>query len=78
MRINPKTFATKALAMDAAMPDELVQLEEQITAAKRARDKWLKERPAVARRLAHLRDTAPLARSNAPFSIFADASREPR
>jgi hypothetical protein len=52
------------------MSDELHILEDAVTAARQARDKWLHEHPQERRRLARLRDTAPLYRSNAPFSVF--------
>lgn len=77
-RINPNSYATKAAALDAVKPDELIALEDAIVAAQRARDKWLEQHPAVRRRLQRIRDSAPLARSNAPFSIFADTSHDPK
>ncbi|HEY7021377.1 MAG TPA: hypothetical protein VH349_09690 [Ktedonobacterales bacterium] len=77
-RVSPKTYATKALAMDDAMSDELHALEDAITAARAARDKYLHEHPAERKRLERLRDTAPIARSNAPFSICADTRSDPR
>lgn len=77
MRANPRSLATKWVAQSDEMPEELHQLEDAITAAKRARDKWLHDHPAVRIRLQRIRDSAPVARSNAPFSIWADRSREP-
>jgi hypothetical protein len=77
-RINPNTYATKALEISDAMSDELIALEDSITAAKKARDKYLHEHPVERSNMEWLRDTAPVARSNAPFSIFADTSRDPR
>jgi hypothetical protein len=61
-----------------AISDELHALEDAIAAAKRTRDKYLHEHPVERKRLERLRDMAPLARSNAPFSIFADTSRDQR
>jgi hypothetical protein len=75
---NRNSLCTKALAISDAMSDELHALEDQISAAKKARDKYLHEHPVERRNLEWLRDTAPMARSNVPFSIFADTSRDPR
>jgi hypothetical protein len=69
-RINPNSFATKAVAMDAVMSDELVAIEDEIRAAQRKRDKYLAEHPIERKRLERLRDTAPIYRDNKPFSIF--------
>jgi hypothetical protein len=69
-RVNPNSYATKAVAMSNASSDELVALEDAITAAKRARDKYLDAHPEERARLARLRDTAPMYRDNKPFSIF--------
>jgi len=70
MRTNPKSLATKAVAISDAMSDELHALEDAITAVKRARDKYLHEHPEERKRLERLRDTAPMSRDNKPFSIF--------
>jgi hypothetical protein len=70
MRTSPKSLATKAVAISDAMSDELHALEDAITAAKAARDKYLHEHLAERRRLERLRDTAPIYRDNKPFSIF--------
>jgi hypothetical protein len=77
-RINPNSFCTKAVALDAEKSDELIAIEDQISAANKARAKYLTAHPVEAKRLQRIRDSAPLARSNAPFSIFADTSRDPR
>jgi hypothetical protein len=77
-RINPQTLATKALAICDEMPEELHQLEDAITAAKRARDKWLVEHPAIRWRLQRVRDSAPIDQSRRILSIFADESRDPK
>jgi hypothetical protein len=69
-RVGPKSLATKAVAISDAMSDELHALEDAITAAKAARDKYLHEHPAERKRLERLRDTAPIYRDNKPFSIF--------
>jgi hypothetical protein len=70
MRTNPRSLATKAVAISDSMSDELHRLEDAITAAKEARDKYLHEHPAERKQLARLRDTAPIYRDNKPFSIF--------
>jgi hypothetical protein len=77
-RANPNSLATKWVAQSDAMPNELIALEDAITAAKKARDRYLDAHPAIRARLARIRDSAPLARSNAPFSIFADRSCDPK
>ncbi|HEY7092740.1 MAG TPA: hypothetical protein VH393_06155 [Ktedonobacterales bacterium] len=77
-RANPKSLCTKWVEQSDAMSDELHALEDEVTAAKRARDKYLHEHPIERKRLERLRDMAPIARSNAPFSIFADTSRDHR
>jgi hypothetical protein len=69
-RANPKSLCTKWIAQSDAMSDELHALEDEIAAAKKARDKWLHEHPVERRRLERLRDSAPMYRDNKPFSIF--------
>ena len=78
MRINPNSLCTKALEMSDEMSDELHEIEDQIAAANKARARYLTAHPAEAKRLQRIRDSAPLARSNAPFSIFADTRSDPR
>jgi hypothetical protein len=68
-RANPNTLATGWKAQSDAMSDELHALEDAVTAAQRARDKWLHEHPEERARLARLRDTAPIV-NNRPFSLF--------
>jgi hypothetical protein len=77
-RANPNSLCTKWVEESDAMSDELHQLDDKIASAKKARDRYLAEYPAVRRRLERIRDSAPMARSNAPFSLFADTSRDPK
>jgi hypothetical protein len=70
MRANPASLCTKWVAESDEMPDELHALEDAISAAVRARDKWLHEHPAVRVRLARLRDSSPPMINNEPFSLF--------
>jgi hypothetical protein len=77
MRANRNTFCTKWLEQSDSMSDELHQLEDTVTAAKRARDKYLDEHPDERKRIERLRDTAPMYRSNRPFSIWASEARTP-
>ena len=72
-RINTNLFATRAVAMSDATSDELIALEDAITAAKKTSDKYLKER----KRLERLRDTASIERSHREFSLFADPRNSP-
>jgi hypothetical protein len=69
-RANPNSLCTKWVEQSDAMSDELQALEDEIAAAKRARDKWLDEHPVERWRLERLRDSAPMYRDNKPFSIF--------
>jgi hypothetical protein len=69
-RANPNSLATKWVEQSDAMSDELHALEDAVTAARKARDKWLHDHPATRRRLERLRDSAPIYRDNKPFSIF--------
>jgi hypothetical protein len=77
-RANPKSLCTKWVEQSDAMSDELHALEDGIAAAKHARDKYLHEHLVERKRLERQRDTAPIARSNTPFSIFADPRNDPR
>jgi hypothetical protein len=77
-RINPNSFATKAIAMSDAMSDELIAPEDVITAAKKARDVYLAASRAERKRRERVRDTVTIARSKRRFSLFADTSRDPK
>jgi hypothetical protein len=77
-RANPSSFCTKWVEESDAMSDQLHQLEDTIASAKKARDRYLAVHPEVRRRLERIRDSVPIARSNAPFSLFADTSRDPK
>jgi hypothetical protein len=75
---NPNSLCTKWVQQSDAMSDELHSLEDQIAAAKKARDKYLQQHPAERKRLERLRDTAPMFRDNRPFSLFADPRNDPK
>jgi hypothetical protein len=60
------------------MSDELHAIEDAITVANKARARYLTAHPVEAKRLQRIRDAAPMYRSNAPFSIFADTRNDPR
>lgn len=72
--INTNSCAMKAVVMSEALSDELIALEDAITAAKKARDKFMQERE----RLERLHDTTPIVRSHRGFSLFADPHNDPK
>lgn len=76
-RINPNSYATKAVAISDASSDELVRLEDAVTQAQKALAAYLHAHPVERQRIARIRDTAPMARDNRPFSIFAPEDPRP-
>jgi hypothetical protein len=77
-RANPKSLCTKWVAISDAMTDEEHAAEEAKFAERKAfhANETGAERKARQRKM----DTAVCvgSRGNAPFSIFADTSRDPR
>jgi hypothetical protein len=76
MRANPNSLCTKWVEISDAMTDEEHAAEDAAFAVAKlaARNETEAERKARQRKM----DTAPLASSNRPFSIFADTSRDRR
>jgi hypothetical protein len=70
MRATPNSLCTKWVAMSDAMTDAEHAAEDAKLAEAKARAKYLHEHEAERKWLERLRDTAPMYRSNAPFSIF--------
>jgi hypothetical protein len=72
MRANPNSLCTRWVEISDAMTDEEHAAEGAAFAATKLAARNETERKARQRKM----DTAPLASSNRPFSIFADTSRD--